>query len=86
VEAEVRARPCGARSRPAQAERRRLFPIVGIGAAAGGLDACKRFFDHMPADTGTAIACLPHLGRTHESLMPELLGKHTAMPVHQGLV
>jgi two-component system CheB/CheR fusion protein len=56
-------------------------PIVGIGASAGGLDAFKRFFAAMPADSGIAFVLVPHLDPAHKSLMVELLSRHTAMPV-----
>ena len=57
------------------------FPVVGIGASAGGLDAFKKLFSAMPADTGMAFVLIPHLDPTHESLMVELLAKQTTMPV-----
>ncbi|HVV74264.1 MAG TPA: chemotaxis protein CheB, partial [Verrucomicrobiae bacterium] len=56
-------------------------PIVGLGASAGGLDAFKQFLDHMPPNSGMAFVLVQHLDPHHESLMPELLAKHTAMPV-----
>ncbi len=56
-------------------------PIVGIVASAGGLDAFKKFFSAMPADSGLAFVLIPHLDPTHESLMVELLSKFTSMPV-----
>ena len=57
------------------------FPIVGIVASAGGLDAFKQFFNAMPADSGMAFVLIPHLDPTHESLMVGLLDKLTPMPV-----
>jgi two-component system CheB/CheR fusion protein len=56
-------------------------PVAGIGASAGGLDAFKKFFTAMPADSGIAFVLVPHLDPAHESLMVELLARHTAMPV-----
>ena len=58
-------------------------PIVGIGASAGGLDALKKMFRNMPADNGMAFVLVPHLDPSHESLMAELLGKQTGMPVEE---
>lgn len=55
--------------------------VVGIGASAGGLDAFKRFLQAMPAHTGMAFVLVPHLDPSHESLMVELLGRHTSIPV-----
>ncbi len=59
------------------------FHVVGIGASAGGLDAFKKLFSAMPADSGMAFVLIPHLDPTHESLMAELLAKQTAMPVRE---
>ncbi len=56
-------------------------PIVGIVASAGGLDAFKRFFGALPADSGLTFVLIPHLDPTHESLMVSLLSKFTTMPV-----
>ena len=62
--------------------RRRLeLPVAGLVASAGGLDAFKKFFATMPADSGIAFVLIPHLDPTHESLMVELLTRHTSMPV-----
>ncbi|MBS1877512.1 MAG: GAF domain-containing protein [Acidobacteria bacterium] len=57
--------------------------VVGIGASAGGLDAFKRFFGAMPSPTGLAFVLVQHLDPTHESLMADLLGRYTDMPVVQ---
>lgn len=57
------------------------FPVVGLVASAGGLDAFKRFFAAMPADSGVAFVLIPHLDPKHESLMVELLSRHTCMPI-----
>lgn len=56
-------------------------PIVGIGASAGGLDAFKKFFAAMPDGSGLAFVLIPHLDPKHESLMVELIARHTPMPV-----
>ena len=61
----------------------RGFPIVGIGASAGGLDAFKAFLAAMPSDTGMAFVLVQHLDPIHVSLMAGLLSGHTAMPVKQ---
>ena len=57
------------------------LPVAGIGASAGGLDAFKKFFSAMPADSGIAFVLIPHLDPRHESLMVELISRHTKMPV-----
>jgi len=57
------------------------FPIVGIGASAGGLEAFELFFRAMPADSGIAFVLVPHLDPGHESLLSEILQRNTTMPV-----
>ncbi|MDB6030895.1 MAG: Chemotaxis protein methyltransferase CheR [Verrucomicrobiales bacterium] len=57
--------------------------IVALGASAGGLEAFQLFFKHMPANSGMAFVLIQHLDPTHPTLMPELLTKHTSMPVRE---
>jgi len=59
------------------------FPIVGIGASAGGLDAIERLFDHMPINSGMAFVIVQHLSPDFKSLMNELLARHTDMEIHR---
>src|SRR5664279_4730632 len=59
------------------------FQIVGIGASAGGLDACRSFLDALPADCGLAFILIQHLDPHHESMMVDLLAGHTSMTVLQ---
>ncbi len=49
------------------------FPIVGIGASAGGLDAFKRFLSELPSKFGFAVVYIQHLSPKHRNLLPELL-------------
>lgn len=58
-----------------------IFPIVGIGASAGGLEALTDFFDHVPQDAGMAFVVVTHQHPGHTSLLPELIGRHTTMPI-----
>ena len=58
-----------------------LCPIVAIGASAGGLKAFKEFFKHLPTDTGMAFVAIQHLLPTAESMLAELLGRSTKLPV-----
>ncbi len=58
------------------------FPIVGIGASAGGVQALETFFAHMPTGTGLAFVIVQHLDPHHESLMNSLLTKETKMKVN----
>ena len=57
------------------------FPVVGLGASAGGLEAFQKFFDIMPPDSGMAFVLIQHLDPTHASMMRELLSVHTRMRV-----
>ncbi|MFP5438984.1 MAG: CheR family methyltransferase [Bacteroidia bacterium] len=59
------------------------FPIVGIGASAGGLDAFRRVVRNIPQDTGMAYVLVQHLAPDHESLLPEFIAKETSLPVHE---
>ena len=55
--------------------------VVGIGASAGGLEALEELFQALPSDTGSAFVVIQHLSPDFESLMDELLGRRTAMPI-----
>lgn len=59
------------------------FPVVGIGASAGGLQALLSFFEHMPADPGMAFVVILHLSPDYESNAAAILQRVTAMPVAQ---
>ena len=59
------------------------FPIVGIGASAGGLKAFEQFFKKMPENSGMAFVLIQHLAPHHESELAELLQNHTRMKVMQ---
>jgi two-component system CheB/CheR fusion protein len=61
------------------------FPIVGIGASAGGLEALQLFFDAMPSDKAIAFVVVTHQQAGRTSLLPELLGKHTKMEVCEAI-
>ncbi|HEX6810401.1 MAG TPA: chemotaxis protein CheB [Planctomycetota bacterium] len=57
------------------------FPIVGLGASAGGLEALEEFFSRMPKDAGVGFVVVTHLHAGQPSMLAELLGRKTAMPV-----
>ena len=59
------------------------FPIVGIGASAGGLDAFKRLLKAIPEDSGMAYVLVQHLDPSHDSILPEILSRITNIPVHE---
>ncbi len=59
------------------------FPVVGIGASAGGLEACRKLLTALPANSGMAFILIQHLDPTHDSLLVDLLASYTAMTVLQ---
>ena len=59
------------------------FPIVGIGASAGGLEALDQFFGNVPKDCGIAFIVIQHLDPNHVGIMPELMQRITQMKVTQ---
>jgi two-component system, chemotaxis family, CheB/CheR fusion protein len=59
------------------------FPVVAIGASAGGLEAYKEFFLALPSDTGMAFVLIQHLDPSHESMLTEIIAKTTRMPVEE---
>ncbi len=64
-------------------QQKRKFPIVGIGASAGGLEAFETFFKAMPPNCNMAFILVAHLDPTHISILPELVQKRTPMKVFQ---
>lgn len=59
------------------------FPVVGVGASAGGLEAFTKLLNHLPADTGMGFVLVQHLDPVHKSALTSLLSKATAMPVRE---
>jgi len=59
------------------------FPVVCLGASAGGLEAFTKLFTALAPDSGMAFVLIQHLDPTHESMMAPLLGSHTSMQVLQ---
>lgn len=57
------------------------FPIVGVGASAGGLEAFTQLLKALPADTGMAFVLVQHLAASHPSILAEILSRATKMPV-----
>ena len=53
------------------------FPIVGIGASAGGLEALEQFLGRVPVGSGMAFVIVQHLDPTQKGIMPELLQRAT---------
>ena len=80
------------RSRPPHSARQevgrdeaspRRFPIVGIGASAGGLEAFTQLLRALPSDTGMSFVIVQHLDPTHETVLTDLLARATRMPTSQ---
>ncbi len=59
------------------------FMIAGVGASAGGLEACSQLLEDLPADLGLALIVVQHLAPRHESFLPVLLASHCKMNVVQ---
>jgi two-component system CheB/CheR fusion protein len=66
-------------------EKHSSFPVVGIGASAGGLAAFEAFFSGMPADTdpGMAFVLVQHLAPDHKSILTDLIRRYTRMQVFE---
>src|SRR6476469_4987470 len=76
VSTETKRKP---RQRAAQHHH---FPIIGVGASAGGLEPFMDFLRNLPADSGVAIIYLQHSDISHISELPQNLARVTRMPVH----
>ncbi|MBD3884554.1 PAS domain-containing protein [Phormidium tenue FACHB-886] len=59
------------------------FPIVGVAASAGGLEAFTQLLSHLPIDTGMAFVLIQHLAPDHESLLSEILNRATQLSVRE---
>ena len=57
------------------------FDIVAIAASAGGVHALTDVLRHLPADIGVIVVCVQHLDPRHRSLMPEIMGRRSSLPV-----
>lgn len=73
---DKKAKPQGSKLRP-------TFPIVGIGASAGGLEAFTALLKALPVDTGLGFVLVQHLDPQHESALTQLLTRATSMPVRE---
>lgn len=74
-------RPKRATAPPSKATAYAGFPVVGIGASAGGLEAFTKLLKHLPSNTGMAFVLVQHLSPQYESFLSEILSKVTLMPV-----
>ncbi|TMD30888.1 MAG: chemotaxis protein CheB [Chloroflexi bacterium] len=70
---------------PRVGAEQRPFEIVAIAASAGGLTALTRVLSGLPATFNAAIVAVQHLDPRHRSLMAEIIGRHSRLPVHQAV-
>ncbi len=66
-----------------QATDKAIFPIVGIGMSAGGLEALEAFAREAPLDSEIAFVVVQHLDPTHPSMLADLIRRCTSLPVEQ---
>ncbi|MBD3307090.1 chemotaxis protein CheB, partial [candidate division KSB3 bacterium] len=66
---------------PSSSEETLGFPIIGVGASAGGLDALKGLFTKMPDDIDMAFVVIQHLDPSHKSMMGDLLQHSTSLKI-----
>jgi two-component system, chemotaxis family, protein-glutamate methylesterase/glutaminase len=71
------------KGRKAHGPGARPYEIVAIAASAGGLTALTAILGHLPRDFGAIVAVVQHLDPRHRSLMPQIIGRRSTMPVHQ---
>ncbi|GAA5043159.1 hypothetical protein GCM10011506_46380 [Marivirga lumbricoides] len=60
---------------------KKIIPVIGIGASAGGLESLEQFFQQIDNNSGFAYVVIQHLAPNHKSLMDELLARHTDLPI-----
>ena len=64
-------------------KNRQDFPVVGIGASTGGLDALIRLITAIPLNSGMTYVIVQHLSPDHPGNLAEILSQHTEIPVHE---
>ena len=82
-EAESKANGAKASDEVEQSSQYQSFPVVGIGASVGGLEAFTQLLSHVPTDTGMVFVLIQHLDPNHKSLLSEILSRVTQMPVQE---
>src|SRR5215472_15571065 len=78
---KTKAAPGRSAARIGKTADRPSFPVVGIGASAGGLEAFSELLRHLPEKTGMAFVLVQHLDPTHGSVLPAILSRTTRIPV-----
>jgi two-component system, chemotaxis family, CheB/CheR fusion protein len=79
----VKKEKTGKKKAEAKNGDKKAFPVVGIGASAGGLEALETFFSHMLPASGMAFVVIQHLAPRHKSILGEILKKDTPMIVQE---
>src|ERR1700720_3697015 len=77
------AKKAGGKKVPPRVIAEAAFPIVGVGASAGGLEAFTQLLEHLPSTTGMAFVLIQHLDPTHSSQLPDILSRKSTMPVRE---
>jgi hypothetical protein len=62
-----------------------MLPVVGLGGSAGSIQALRQFFEVMPEESGMAFVVVLHLAPENASIMDDILGRTTQMPVVQAV-
>ncbi len=83
AEKKKRSKIINARENTAPIVEESTFPIVGMGASAGGLEALEKFFSNMPHDSGIAFVIIMHFDPSAKSVMADILKAYTKMEVFQ---
>jgi len=81
VQKTVKAKKAKTKAKPAK-----KVSMVAIGASAGGLEPFERFFDAMPVNSDIAFVIIQHLSPDFESMMDELLSRHSSMDIERVVV
>lgn len=79
----MKATPTKKKSPAKEVVKENSFPVVAIGASAGGLEAMMELLKYLPADTGMAFIYVQHLSPDHKSMLTEILSKKTSMKVQE---
>src|SRR5262245_8207168 len=77
--------PSPAPTVPTSAEEHLPFPIVGVGASAGGLEAFTELLGGLPSSPGIAFLFVQHLEPRHKSQLPEILTRVTSLPIREAV-
>ncbi len=76
-------KPAALPNKKDSAENTSLFPIIGIGASAGGLEALEQLLENVPENSGMAYVVIQHLDPTQKGMLPELLQRISKLKVYQ---